>query len=118
MFRLVPSSVLCTGGRTQQQEERLMKSVPPAIREQVLEAWHRENATERQLAERFNLTRVLVREIISDARSVRSLPINRQVMSIARELYNVMPTEVAASFAHRFESISGVRPGLLAVPRL
>lgn len=93
-----------------------MKSVPPAIREKVLEAWHQENATERQLAERFNLTRDLVSEIISEARAARSLPISRQVLSMARELYSVMPTEVAGSFANRFENISGVRSGLLAVP--
>lgn len=93
-----------------------MKSVPPTIREKVLEAWHQGSATERQLAERFNLTRDLVSEIINEARASRSLPINRQVLSMARELYSVMPTEVAGSFAARFENIAGVGSGLLSVP--
>lgn len=93
-----------------------MKTIPPTIREKVLQAWQQGTRSEHQLADQFNLRRELVTEIISEGRASRALPINRQVLSMARELYSVMPTEVAGSFARKFEGITGVRSGLLAVP--
>lgn len=95
-----------------------MKTIPPTIRERVLEAWQQGNRSEHQLAEQFNLSRDLVTEIIKESRSARSLPINRQVLSMARELYSVMPVEVAGTFARKFEGVTGVGSGLLAVPSM
>ena len=100
------------------QEAKLMKTIPPTIRERVLEAWQQGNRSEHQLAEQFNLSRDLVTEIIKESRSARSLPINRQVLSMARELYSVMPVEVAGTFARKFEGVTGVGSGLLAVPSM
>ena len=95
-----------------------MKAIPPTIREKVLQAWQQGTRSEHQLAEQFNLSRELVTEIISESRAARSLPVNRQVLTMARELYSVMPTEVAGSFARKFEGVTGVRSGLLAVPSI
>ena len=94
-----------------------MKTIPPTIREKVLEAWQQGNS-EHQLAEQFNLSRDFVTEIIKESRSVRALPVNRQVLSMARELYSVMPVEVAGTFARKFEGVTGVGSGLLAVPSM
>ncbi len=95
-----------------------MKTIPPTIREKVLQAWQQGTRSEHQLAEQFNLGRELITEIISEGRAARALPINRQVLSMAQELYSVMPTEVAGSFARKFEGITGIRSGLLAVPSM
>lgn len=96
-----------------------MKQLPPAVRKQIIEAWLTGTVTEHQLAEEFNVSRAIVKDIIGEYQRERHLrPIGHQTLSVARELYNVMPTELAQSFVRRFESVAGASRGLLMTPSL
>jgi len=96
-----------------------MKQLPPSIRKQIIEAWLSGSVSERQLAEQFNITKAHVGEIIGEYQNHGPLkPVGRQTLNLARELYNVMPTELAGQFARRFEAVSGANSALLLTPRI
>ena len=95
-----------------------MKNVPPTLREKIIEAWSTGSYTEVQLAEQFNVTRAYVIEVLNNHRRQTAKPIHRKTLTLARELYAMVPTELAGSFARRFEEVTGANKGLLYIPNM
>ena len=93
-----------------------MKNILPTIQEKIIKAWLTGAFTEVQLAEQYNVSRVYVSEVISNHRRQSLKPIKRRTMNLARELYSSVPSELAGSFARRFEDITGTNSGLLLTP--
>ena len=95
-----------------------MKNVPPTLRERIIEAWLTGSYTENQLAEQFNVSRANVIEVHTNHRRQTAKPIHRRTLGLARELYATVPSEIAGSFARRFEEVTGANQGLLYIPQI
>ena len=96
-----------------------MKHLPPKVKKQIIEAWSTGTVTEHQLAEQFDVSRAYVTEVVGEYKKRQPLrQIHRNTLSLARDLYNAMPTELGSSFTRRFEDITGGHAGLLMTPGL
>ena len=94
-----------------------MKHLPPKVKQQIIEAWSTGTVSEHQIAEEFNVSRAFVSEVVGEHKAKHPLrKIQRGTLAMARDLYSVMPTEIAGSFARRFEDITGGHAGLLMTP--
>lgn len=97
-----------------------MKKKAPSLRQRIIDAWLSGMVTQQQLADRFDVSRAYVRNVLrAFRRSERSRmmePIDRETIAIGQSLYNAVPVEMADTFSHRFEEITGGAIGHLVSP--
>lgn len=97
-----------------------MKKKAPSLRQRIIDAWLSGMVTQQQLADRFDVSRAYVRNVLrAFRRSERSKmmePIEQETIAIGQALYNAVPIEMAHTFGYRFEEITGGAIGHLVTP--
>jgi len=97
-----------------------MKKKAPSLRQRIIDAWLSGMVTQQQLADRFDVSRAYVRNVLrafrSSERSKAMEPIEQDTIAIGQALYNTVPVEMAQTFSYRFEQITGGAIGHLLTP--
>lgn len=97
-----------------------MNNKLPSLRQRIIDAWLTGMVSQQQLADRFDVSRAYVRNVLRafrrSERSKMMKPIQTETIAIGRTLYGTIPSEMANTFSQRFEEITGGNVGLLMSP--
>lgn len=97
-----------------------MEKPTPSLRQRIIEAWLDGVGTYQELAEYFEVSYAYIKHVLRPFRvheRTRSLaPVNPDTLGMAREMYPLMPMELATPFSYRFEEITALPMGVLMTP--
>jgi len=81
----------------------------------IVQAWKTGSFSRSQLAERFNVDESFVRRLVKDQPRSPLGQGRSATLNVVREFYNVLPTELLASFSRHVVELTGERAELLNV---
>jgi hypothetical protein len=97
-----------------------MEKQTPSLRQRIIEAWLDEMGTYQELAEFFEVSQAYIKHVLRPfrrpERARRLNPIRPDTLATSREIYSVLPMEVADPFTYRFEELTGLNVGMLMTP--
>lgn len=97
-----------------------MEKPTPSLRQRIIEAWLDGVGTYQELAEYFEVSHAYVKHVLRPfrvhERPRRLTPIKADTLGVAREIYSLLPTELATPFSYRYEEITALPIGTLLTP--
>lgn len=96
-----------------------MEKPTPSLRQRIIQAWLDGQGSYQELAEYFNVSYAYVKHVlrpfrVQERRAIE--PVNPDVLAMGRELYGLLPVEMAPQFSYRFQEVTALPIGALLAP--